>query len=288
MGVTMGSPTVFFLRFYLTGLLVLAAFLIFILTASTEGGLLKIFLKKKWREIFKFCGKVNLIMTFTGTLLGVSFFMFNSLIHRLLPRAFSDTFFFFSWLILPVIIIWIKDRLYKHYWKDISAKRLMTVLIISNLAVYIMFSLLFFSQMHTGGHTGERARRISCSSNLKQIGLSLLQYSMDYNDYLPDKPGTAGFEQLRSCDYLTDPNCFVCPSKPNPKAENGQELTEKTVGYVYKSGYKYTSPDKSKTPVAWDKPDNHKNYGNVLFLDGHVQGFYGANWMEQAEIKKRK
>jgi len=33
----------------------------------------------------------------------------------------------------------------------------------------------------------------------------------------------------------------------------------------------------------WDKPNNHKNYGNVLFLDGRVQCFSGSDWPEQAK-----
>ena len=56
------------------------------------------------------------------------------------------------------------------------------------------------------------------------------------------------------------------------------------MSYVYKAGL--TDPPASMIPVAWDKPDIHENYGNVLFLDGNVRSFGGSNWMEQAGIKK--
>ena len=41
-----------------------------------------------------------------------------------------------------------------------------------------------------------------------------------------------------------------------------------------------------KTPILWDKPNTHDKYGNVLFVDGHVKGYAGANWMKSAGIPK--
>ena len=61
--------------------------------------------------------------------------------------------------------------------------------IVFNLAVII----LTFSTPSCGGRT--RARRISCVSNLKQIGLSLKQYAMDYKDCFPHQDGVDGLEQ---------------------------------------------------------------------------------------------
>ena len=112
---------------------------------------------------------------------------------------------------------------------------------------------------------------------------------MDYNGYFPNKSGVKGFEQLRTNDYLTDYGVYLCPSSDTPKGKDNQKLTNETVDYIYQSGLKDSeNSDQSKIPLAWDKPENHKNHGNVVFLDGHIKGFKGADWMEQAGIKKRK
>jgi hypothetical protein len=61
--------------------------------------------------------------------------------------------------------------------------------------------------------------------------------------------------------------------------ERGKKLTEEDVGYIYRAGFK-EGRDDPETPIAWDKPENHKDYGNVLFINGRVKGFPGADWME--------
>ena len=72
----------------------------------------------------------------------------------------------------------------------------------------------------------EKARRINCASNLKQIGTALKSYSIDADSKLPAVPtriGTAtthitstegweSFEILRGNDYLSDYAVFTCPS----------------------------------------------------------------------------
>ena len=77
----------------------------------------------------------------------------------------------------------------------------------------------------------ENARRTSCSSNLKQMGLAMLQYTQDYDEkypfaYLEDASGTgkpfyspaySGFIwQGLLYPYAKSEQIFVCPSSPNP------------------------------------------------------------------------
>ena len=116
----------------------------------------------------------------------------------------------------------------------------------------------------------EKARRISCTSNLKQLLLCIKQYSMDNKDMYPQGDNAAGLNKLIKGNYVTDLRVFICPSTNTPKGSG--ELKEANSSYIYLGGFKEfaTSPD---TPIIFDKPGNHNGYVNVAFSDGHVKGF---------------
>ncbi|MBR7104541.1 MAG: prepilin-type N-terminal cleavage/methylation domain-containing protein [Lentisphaeria bacterium] len=87
----------------------------------------------------------------------------------------------------------------------------------------------------------ERARRINCASNLKQIGTAMKLYSSSFNDKLPGGParqggntantvlpngnGDNGLEILRANDFLTDYAVFVCPSSTTSAGTGTVRLT---------------------------------------------------------------
>ena len=64
----------------------------------------------------------------------------------------------------------------------------------------------------------ENARRSSCQSNLKQIGLGILQYTQDYDEYMP--VGTtgngAGGWVGQVYPYVKSLQIFICPSDYSP------------------------------------------------------------------------
>ena len=127
----------------------------------------------------------------------------------------------------------------------------------------------------------EKARRISCVSNLKGIGLAIRMYSQENKEQFPDKNGAEGWEMLRSGGYLENVKMYTCPSA-NTVSRDGEKLTEENVSYVYVGGHKES--DDGNTIIAYDNPKNHNKYGNILFADGRVSGYAGANWMDN--IKK--
>ncbi len=95
----------------------------------------------------------------------------------------------------------------------------------------------------------EKARRINCAGNLKQIGTALKSYSIDFAGKLPNGPtwvgatgGTltadnffkadttraGGYEVLRGNDYLADYAVYVCPSSTVTAGSGTDSLTWNT------------------------------------------------------------
>ena len=79
----------------------------------------------------------------------------------------------------------------------------------------------------------EKARRIACTSNLKQIGLAAKMYSGDYGEQFPTYKGTTNFyhngrslSRLVATNYLTDFKVYVCSSSTVSPATNSKSGSE--------------------------------------------------------------
>ena len=81
----------------------------------------------------------------------------------------------------------------------------------------------------------ENARRASCQSNLKQIGLGFLQYRQDYDEKFPafGPPVTVGWADAIQ-PYIKSTQLFQCPSEPtSPSSDpSNQGYTD----YFYNGG----------------------------------------------------
>ncbi|RYX83832.1 DUF1559 domain-containing protein [bacterium] len=89
----------------------------------------------------------------------------------------------------------------------------------------------------------ENARRASCQSNLKQIGLGVMQYTQDYDEYLPSfaRDGTSATNKFVSDytiwadaiqPYVKSTQLFVCPSNTFANAPQSVQ-TNATVRMSY-------------------------------------------------------
>ena len=78
----------------------------------------------------------------------------------------------------------------------------------------------------------ENARRSSCTSNLKQIGLGMIQYTQDYDEHFPlSVVALTGSQDNPPADvpvgwadaiqpYLKSTQIYQCPSEPTPPTNN--------------------------------------------------------------------
>ncbi len=118
-----------------------------------------------------------------------------------------------------------------------------------------------------------QARRAVCMSNLKQIGLGLAMYTVDYDEQFPENLSQL-YPEYASAEI------FCCPSDPDDSAPEDIETPEDAmVSYRYIGSL--SPEDDSDSPIVYEDLENHGNEGcNVLFIDGHVE------WIGEEEFKR--
>ena len=164
----------------------------------------------------------------------------------------------------------------------------------------------------------EKARRISCASNQKQIGLAFQLYTNFPDDVILPFGGevaantttkkttsTQGLEPLVLNGVLTDMKMYICPSTSQKAATYFSGITTNPFKNTATSGTANTSLDGlglsyhylpgmnanttgSDSGIVFDggsgstnASPNHDKFGNVLFGDGHVASFVsgaGSNY----------
>jgi prepilin-type processing-associated H-X9-DG protein len=143
-------------------------------------------------------------------------------------------------------------------------KRIASVALWVSLAVIVSAVALCYSV----DSARERARRVSCCSNLKFACFALHMYAADHGEIYPERLAEIG-------KYLAfQPALFRCFGSGN---EPGTfETVDEWTDYVYVPGLpESVLPD---TVIMYCPAKNHKGEGgNVLFGDGHVEWFNTQN-----------
>ena len=151
----------------------------------------------------------------------------------------------------------------------------------------------------------ENARRSSCQSNLKQLGLGVLQYVQDYDEKYPAiyYGSFSDYWTRNIYPYVKSEQVYICPDEESPMAPNFNIMTDfrhgwPTVGmnadafpgqsavavasidkvsrlYLlmdssYKEGNNVGNPT---ALVSWNynKSERHFNGCNIAYADGHVK-----------------
>lgn len=166
----------------------------------------------------------------------------------------------------------------------------------------------------------EKARRISCASNQKQIGLAFQLYVNFPDDTILPTDLTASsvggsssraLFQMIQAGVMTDTKMFICPSVQGapkqyaiynssiayddgdtPSGKEGK-FGKGNLSYLYIGGLNVNNTG-SDSGILFDEAGtsasssttNHDTFGNILFGDGHVAGNVGNASKTKSWIKK--
>lgn len=136
--------------------------------------------------------------------------------------------------------------------KAVSKKRSAFTLI-ELLVVIAIIAILAAILFPVFAKAREKARQTACMSNMKQLGLGVMQYIQDYDEYYPMRygggcPGDCEYNKQRSWKnmlypYVKNYGIYKCPSNPTAQQfdQIGNNATDKTNAYA--GGYAMWLPD---------------------------------------------
>ncbi len=150
--------------------------------------------------------------------------------------------------------------------------------LIELLVVIALIAILSTILLSTASQAREKGRRVSCASNLRNIGMALRVYSADADESFPPGDNAAGLGLLLQLNQIKSMKIFLCPSTKNTH-EPTTVLTDAHLDYIYRGG----QTEKNcgvETGIGADRitNPNHRGFGNVLFGNGNARGFRSPDW----------
>ena len=121
----------------------------------------------------------------------------------------------------------------------------------------------------------ENARRASCQSNEKQIGLAVVQYNQDYDEKMPSVlmskgPGLGNDNwQAILQPYIKSYGVFICPSNSQSKTA----LTEGASATSPNTFVSYSAPQQISVGAAGTDPNNGAAFGQANTIGAALADF---------------
>ena len=179
--------------------------------------------------------------------------------------------------------------------------------LIELLVVIAVIALLAAILFPVFARARENARRASCQSNLKQIGLALAQYQQDYDErtlVVDESTGYTWFQPLQP--YIKSEQVFRCPSlseswptpadtPPSDYAINGFFTHSLSLATFQQTSEQIAMGERLKDfdetdyhpwePTEFEphlQKERHFDGSNYLFADGHVKWLKWARTLTPA------
>ncbi len=164
--------------------------------------------------------------------------------------------------------------------------------LIELLVVVAIIALLAAILFPVFGRARENARRSSCQSNLKQMGLGILQYTQDNDETMPyeryaqqsgNSPTTTGVEDpvtwpAKVDPYLKSKQLFRCPSSVRGPTVPAAFLEERLMSYWTVGGMFARSGGKTVTLSAVQTPAEAPTVYDNLDTQAREVMFYRPYW----------
>ena len=155
----------------------------------------------------------------------------------------------------------------------------------------------------------ENARRASCQSNLKQVGLGIMQYTQDYDERYPQRANAGGNWQQFIQPYVKSTQLFKCPSNTD-NGTVGSAVATPAIPRSYGANHRLMPDGNATVGMAevqavaqkiivaemtgqswtdygapwWNGNEwldagfaGHLSTANYLFADGHVKAYRPVN-----------
>ena len=130
----------------------------------------------------------------------------------------------------------------------------------------------------------ENARRSSCQSNLKNIGLGVIQYVQDSDERLPPKGVITGGPAGALQTYIKSKQVFQCPSDADAADDNASSYGENDKVFLASGTEAMSTFNATALQVIdFDSSPRHFEGANQGYLDGHVKWKKGAGNASGAE-----